>query len=186
MGHRAATLPRGFLSPWSSQSPCLVSAVKHSYGPKLFLALAFALTLALKLLLYREEPASADSEVIGETVAAFLVQHGFESRLEKRFGTVLIHANAGKCRMLISEAAPQGWNRSSIELRAKPVGRLSYVFDGAVYARAPFLAPVLDEYWTRVRIKLGFSPTPHPVLAVAASDDCTVSELPWWELGVLS
>ena len=52
MGHRAATLPRGSLSLWSSQSPCLVSAVKHSYGPKLFLAVALALTLALKLLLY--------------------------------------------------------------------------------------------------------------------------------------
>jgi len=150
------------------------------------LAFAFALTLALKLLLYREEPPPADSDVIAETVAAFLVQQGFESRLEKRFSTVLIHANAGKCRMLISEAAPQGWNRSSIELRAKPVGRLFYVFDGAVYAHEPFFSPLLDEYWARVRIKFGFSPKPHPVLAVAASDDCTVSELPWRDLGVLS
>jgi hypothetical protein len=163
-----------------------VSAVRHSYGPKLFLALAFALTLALKLLLFHGEPAPADSEVIGETVAAFLVQHGFESRLEKRFGSVLIHANAGKCRMLISEAAPQGWNRSSIELRAKPVGRLSYIFDGAVYAHEPFLMPLIDEYWARVRMKLGFSPKAHPVLAVAASDDCMVKELPWRDLAVLS
>ena len=161
-------------------------AVKHSYGPKLFLAAALALTLALKLLLYHREPAPADAEVLGEAVAAFLLQHGFESRLEKRFGSVFIHANAGKCRMLISEAAPQGWDRSSIELSAKPVGRLTYVFDGAVHAHQPFLAPMLDEYWMRVRIKMGLSPNHHPVLAVAASDDCAVNALPWWELGVLS
>jgi hypothetical protein len=55
--------------------------------------------------------------------------------------------------MLITEAAPQGWDRSSIELLAKPVGRLTYVFDGAVHAHEPFLAPMLDEYWTRARIK---------------------------------
>ena len=88
--------------------------------------------------------------------------------------------------MLISEVAPQGWNRSSIELWAKPVGRLTYVFDGAVHAHQPFLAPMLDQYWMRVRIKMGLSPNRHPVLAVAASDDCAVDALPWWELGVLS
>ena len=161
-------------------------AVKHSYAPKLFLAAALALTLGLKLLLYHGEPAPADAEVLGENVAAFLVHHGFESRLEKRFGSVFIHAIAGKCRMLISEAVPQGWNRSSIELLAKPLGRLNYVFNGAVHAQQPFLVPMLDEYWMRVRIKMGLSPNRHPVLAVAASDDCAVNALPWWELNVLS
>ena len=161
-------------------------AVKHSYGLKLFLAVALALTLGLKLLFYHREPAPADPEVLGEAVAAFLLHHGFESHIEKRFGSVFIHANAGKCRMLISKAVPQGWDQSSIELLAKPVGRLTYVFDGAVHAHQPFLAPMLDEYWTRVRIKMGQSPNRHPVLAVAASDDCALNTLPWWELGVLS
>ena len=160
-------------------------AVKHSHGPKFFLAVALALTLALKLLLYRE-PAPADDDVLGKTVAAFLLQHGFESRLDKRVDGVFIHANAGKCRMLISEAVPQGWNRSSIELWAKSVGRLTYVFDGAVHVNAPFLVPMLDEYWTRVRIKMGVSPNRHPILAVAASDDCAVEALPWWKLVVRS
>jgi hypothetical protein len=88
--------------------------------------------------------------------------------------------------MLISEAAPQGWDHSRVELRAKPVGRLSYVFDGAVYANEPFLAPMIDDYWARVRVKMGLSPNRHPVLAVAASDGCTIKTLPWWELGTLS
>jgi hypothetical protein len=163
-----------------------VSVVKHSYAPKLFLAVALALTLALKMLLYNQGPAPADAEVLGETVAAFLLQHGFESNLEKRFDSVFIRVNAGKCRMLISEAAPQGWDRSRLELLAKPVGRLTYVFDGAVHAHQPFLAPMLDQYWMRVRLRLGLSSNRHPVLAVAASDDCAVDALPWSELGVLS
>ena len=73
-----------------------MSVVKHSYAPKLFLAVALALTLALKMLLYNQGPAPADAEVLGEAVAAFLLQHGFESNLEKRFDWVIVHANAGK------------------------------------------------------------------------------------------
>jgi hypothetical protein len=156
------------------------------YGPKHFIAAAFVLTLGLKLLLYHGETAPTDPEVLGEAIASFLLQHGFESRIEIKFGGVSVHANAGKCRMLIREAAPQGWNRSGIELQAMRVGRLSYVFDGAVYEHEPFLAPVIEEYWTRVRFKMGLSPSRHPVLAVAASDDCAINALPWQELGTLS
>jgi hypothetical protein len=121
-----------------------------------------------------------------EAVASFLLQHGFESRLEKKFDRAFVRANAGKCRVLITEVAPQGWDRSSIELLASRLGRLSYVFDGAVHEREPFLAPMIDKYWTLVRIKMGLSPNRHPVLAVAASDDCSINALPWRELGTLS
>jgi hypothetical protein len=159
--------------------------VKH-FGPKHLLAAAFVLTLGLKLLLYHGEAPPAEPEALGEAVSSFLLQHGFESRLEKKYDQVLVYANAGKCRMLIGEAAPQGWNRSSIEIRAKPVGRLSYVFDGTVHEHEPFLGPLVDEYWTRVRFKMGLSASRHPVLAVAASDECTINALPWWELSVLS
>ena len=158
--------------------------MKH-YGLKLSLAAAFALTLGLKLLLYHRD-APGDPEVLGEAVSSFLLQHGFETRLEKKLDQVLVHANAGKCRILIREAAPQGWDRSNIEFSAKPVGRLNYVFDGTVHDHEPFLVPMIDEYWTRVRIKMGLSPSHHPVLAVAASDDCAIKALPWWELGVVS
>jgi hypothetical protein len=37
-----------------------------------------------------------------------------------------------------------------------------------------------------LRVKLGLSPNYHPVLAVAASDECAINALPWWELGRLS
>jgi hypothetical protein len=159
--------------------------VKH-YAPKLFLAAAFALTLGSKLFFYHQGSAPTDPEMLGKTLTSFLLQRGFESRLERRFGQVLVHAKRGSCRMLIREAVPQGWNRSSIELQAKPVGRVRYVFDGAVYQHEPFVAPVMDEYWTMVRIKMGLSPSRHPLLAVAASDDCAINALPWWELGILS
>jgi hypothetical protein len=183
MDHLAARLLHGSPWFWSSQSRCSVSGVKH-YRLKLFFAAALALTLALKLLLNQRE--APDPALFGETVASFLSRHGFESHLEKGFGQVLIQANAGKCRMLITEAAPQGWNRDAIELRSKPVGQLSYIFDGAIHKRVPFVAPMVDEYWTRVRIKMGLNPSRHPVLAVAASDDCSINALPWWELGTLS
>ena len=158
--------------------------MKH-YVLKLALVAAFALTLGLKLLLPREEPAAVP-EVFGEAVAAFLAEHGFEPRVERSFGHVLIYANSGKCRMLISKAEAHGWNRSSIEIKAQSTGRLTYVFDGALYEHEPFLVPVIDEYWTHLRSKMGLSPNYHPVLAVAASDHCYINALPWRELGVLS
>jgi hypothetical protein len=150
------------------------------------LVTALVLTLALKLVVYQGQPVPADPETLSRAVSAFLLQHGFEPRLEKRFGIVFIEANAGKCRMLISQTAPQGWDRSGIELQAKAVGRLSYVFDGAVYANEPFLAPMIDDYWARVRFKMGLTSSRHPILAVAASDDCTINALPWWELSTRS
>jgi hypothetical protein len=165
--------------------------VKH-YGVKLFFAAALALTLGLKLLLYHQEllyhrePTPADPDSLGEAVASFLVQHGFEAHVEKRLGQDFVHANAGKCRVLIGQAIPQ--TSGIIELLAKPVGRLSYVFDGAVYEHEPSPASVLiGEYWTRVSIKMGLSPNHHRrVLAVAASNDCAIHALPWRELGTLS
>ena len=39
--------------------------------------------------------------------------------------------------MLLSEVVPQGWDRSGMELLAKQVGRLSFIFDGAVYDLRP-------------------------------------------------
>jgi hypothetical protein len=163
-----------------------VLAVKRSCGTKLFLAGALVLTLAVKLFAYRHESVSTDPEVLTRAVSSFLLRHGFESHVEKRFGIVFIHANAGECRVLIREAVPQGWDHSSIEMGAKSVGRLSYVFDGTVYTREPFVAPMLQEYWTRARFKMGLSPNRHPLLAVAASNDCTIDTLPWWELAVQS
>jgi hypothetical protein len=163
-----------------------VLAVKHLCGPKLFLAAAFVLAVALKLIVHQQQAVSAYPEDTSGAVNSFLLHHGFDSRLEKRFGVVVIDANAGKCRMLIREAAPQGWDNSSIELMAKVVGKLSYVFDGAVYVQQPFLAPMIEQYWTWARFKMGFGSSRHPMFAVAASDDCAIDELPWSELGVLS
>jgi hypothetical protein len=163
-----------------------VWAVKH-YGVKLFFAAALALTLGLKLLLAHREfldrPELPRADSLGEAAASFLVQHGFESRVEKRlYGQFIVHANSGKCRMLITEA---GWNTGTVELFAKPAAlRLSYVFDGAVHEHEPSPASVLiEEYWTRVSIKMGLSPNHHRrVLAVAASNDCAINTLPWREL----
>jgi hypothetical protein len=158
--------------------------VKH-YGLKLALLAAFALTLGLKLLLH-DHGQTAAPERLGEAVAAFLAQHGFEPRVEKSFGHVLVYANSGKCRMLISKAEAHGWDRSSIEMKAQSMGRLNYVFDGALYEHEPYLAPVINEYWTHLRNKLGLIPNYHPVLAVAASDDCAINSLPWWEIGMIT
>jgi hypothetical protein len=170
----------------------LVLAVKH-YGVKLFFVAALAVTLGLKLLFAHPEllyhgTLSTASELSVETVASFLLHHGFESRVEKnRFGNVFVQASAGKCRMMIVEADKRGSTSGTIELLAKPIGRLRYVFDGAVHEHQQSLASVIiDDYWARLSIKMGLSPSHQRMLAVAASDDCSINTLPWRELGSLS
>ncbi len=157
--------------------------MKH-YGLKLFFAAAVALTLALKV--NQGMPAPADPELFENAVAWFLGQHGFASSLETRSRWVFVQAKSENCRMLIREAEPHGWDNSRIEFLTKEVGQVKYVFDGVVYEHEPFPAPVIGQYWAILRSKMGLSPNRHPVLAVAASDDCQIDRLPWRELSILS
>lgn len=163
-----------------------MSAVKRSHGLKLLLAAALVATLGLKLVLYDRGTAAADPEDLGAAITRFLNKAGFEPHVETRYGRVFIYADNGNCRMLISETTPQGWDKSSNEMWAKAVGRLSYIFAGAVHADEPFIAPMLDRWWMWVRLKMGLSANRHPLLAVAASEDCAINALPWWELAVQS
>ena len=122
------------------------------------LASLLALTLAIKVTLtLGGKPPPVDSEV-GATVVAFLVQHGFDARFENKFGSVMITRKRRAVPNVDQRSSAARLDRDLIQSRAKPIGQLTYIFDGVLYAEQPFLAPMLNEYWSRVRIKFGLVP----------------------------
>ena len=44
----------------------------------------------------------------------------------------------------------------------------------------------LSHYWTRLQQKLGLDTVSNPVLAVVASESCSLDTLPWKEIAELS
>jgi hypothetical protein len=159
--------------------------VRYSLAPKVFLALALALTLSLKVMVRDTENQKAHLTV-QNSVVAFLARHQFQSH-----GTPdgsRIYATSGDCRLLVSEMVPQGWNLDSINTMGTLEGRLSFVFKGVVYTDHPvsITRTTLSHYWTRLQQKMGLDASWNPVLAVVASDGCSLDALPWKEIAELS
>ena len=158
--------------------------MSYSLAPKVFLALAIALTVSLKVVVRDAENQSAPLAV-QDSVIAFLTRHQFQTN-----GTPdgsRIYAASGDCHLLIREVIPQGWNLDRIKRIDAEEGRLSFVFKGVVYTDQPISigSTTLSHYWTRLQQKLGLNGVSYPVLAVAASESCSLDALPWKEIAEL-
>ena len=159
--------------------------MRYSLAPKVFLALAIALTVSLKVMVRDTETQNAHLAV-QDAVVAFLTRHQFQSHGMPDGRRV--YAASGNCRLLIREMIPQGWNLDSIKTLDTQEGRLSFVFKGMVYTDQPINIgnTTLTHYWTRLQQKLGLDSVSNPVLAVVASESCSLDALPWKEIAELS
>jgi hypothetical protein len=159
--------------------------VRYSLAPKVFLALAIALTVSLKVMVRDTENQNAHLAV-KDSVVAFLTRHRFQSHGMPDGSR--IYAASGDCRLLIEEMIPQGWNLDSIKTLDTQDGRLSFVFKGMVYTDQPISigSTTVSHYWTRLQQKLGINTVSNPVLAVVASESCSLDALPWKEIAELS
>ena len=159
--------------------------MRYSLAPKVFLALAIALTVSLKVMVRDTETQNAHLAV-QDAVVAFLTRHQFQSHGMPDGRRV--YAASGNCRLLIREMIPQGWNLDSIKTLDTQEGRLSFVFKGMVYTDQPINIgnTTLTHYWTRLQQKLGLDSVSNPVLAVVASESCSLDTLPWKEIAELS
>jgi hypothetical protein len=158
--------------------------VSYSLALKVFLALAIALTVSLKVMVRDTENQNAHLAV-HDAVVAFLTRHQFQSHGMPDGSR--IYAASGDCRLLIREMIPQGWNLDSIKTLDSQEGRLSFVFKGMVYTDQPINIgnTTLTHYWTRLQQKLGLDSVSNPVLAVVASESCSLDALPWKEIAEL-
>jgi hypothetical protein len=144
------------------------------------LGVALTVTVPLKFLV---SPVAARSERLDIPISAFLLAHGLQPRVEARISGPVVHATSDDCRMLIMEMEPRGTNLDRIDSAGKAVGSpVVFVFEGVVYREPPVRRTLLKYYWSRLEQRLGFKGRLEPVLAVAASEKCSVERLPWADI----
>lgn len=159
--------------------------MRYSVGPKVFLALMLALTLSLKFTLRDRTTANENGHLtVQDSVIAFLTRHQFQS--DSTPDGKRIDAVSGDCRLVIRQIIPQGWDLDGVKTIGAQEGQLSFIFKGLVYTDLPLRSTILSHYWTRLQQKMGLNASSNPVLAVAASDSCSLDALPWREIAELS
>jgi len=95
----------------------------------------------------------------------------------------VISAHSGDCDLQIREALPH--KVDSIKTLAASEGQLAFVFKGEMYPDYPEIKARIDHRWTRLQQMVGLAVGWHPVVAVAASDGCSIRALPWTEIATL-
>jgi len=149
-------------------------------APKLLLALVLILTVVPKILSkvgndFR--PPEAETRTI-----AFLSHNGFEAHGEQRRFGRLVYASSGECRLRVLEVDASGASRDSVRLMAAPADRIIFVFDGKVYSDQPMVLTFLWSSWTSFQNRIGLPASPKVILGIAASQACSLEELPWREI----
>jgi hypothetical protein len=155
------------------------------FGGTLFVAL-LGLSLLLKIpgSLNQKELTPSD---VGGPVSAFLKSNGFQTEASTSDEDLfLISATAGKCRLLVALASPQGWHRYVLRQLAPEDGKVLFLFNGKSYRDQPVLLTRSYDYWSRLLRFLGGNPTPRPVYGVVGSPDCPMDSMPWDQLAGVS
>jgi hypothetical protein len=155
-------------------------------APKLLL-LGFALALTLvpkalpKFQLDNASPAQAEAAAEIRMVA-FLSRNGFKALAEERKFGRLVQATSGNCRLRLVEVDPNGSTRDKVRLITRRDDRAAFIFNGVIYADQPMVRTALSYSWTRLLNRIGVATPQKLVLGVAASDGCSLEQLPWNEM----
>lgn len=128
-----------------------------SLGPKVVLAMS---------------PAASHRPLSTSVLAARIERSDFDivGTNEPR-GLPSVEARSGGCDILVTRAAPQGWNRSIVREMAG-ARRLTYVYDGELYDDHPVLRTNLRFYWELMKRRSGLESHMPAVLAVTWGDGC--------------
>ena len=77
---------------------------------------------------------------------------------------------------------PNGSSRDTVRLMATPADRIVFIFDGQVYSDQPMVLTFLWSSWTSLQNRIGLPASPKVILGIAASQACSLEELPWREI----
>ena len=160
-GH-ATQDPPGDLGPGMTLRPALSGLA----------VLVLAVSLSLKLLITAEDVLTSKSSLNPSETAAVLERDGYEVTGSNTDNDLIsVRAVAGRCSIMVAEAAPLGWHRSIIAQLAAG-HQLFYIFGGRIYPEQPLVLTSLHHYWNRLRRYVGLTGVNRPVLAVVASPAC--------------
>ncbi len=138
------------------------------------------LTFSLKVVVTRTQSRPEQLDLMVRTqIAAFLARHGFQP---DPAGWIGVAAHSGKCQLLVTEVAYQGWHRDSVRRLASQEDQLVFYFRGHMYPDQPIWLTQLAGYSARALRNLGLNARSDPVLGIVASPACNLDALPWQDL----
>ena len=126
-----------------------------------------------------------EPERLQQGIVAFLNQNGFAVAPFDAAEGPFIQATAPGCRLGVTEALPQGWNRDGLRLLLPNGDRLFFVYDETIYSELPTLRTAIRYQITRLARAVRIDAPWMPSLAVTASSGCDAEHLPWAELAAV-
>jgi hypothetical protein len=129
--------------------------------------------------------AKGDQQLFAATTAKMLAGQGFATRLERRPGGIVIHAQRGDCRITLRDYPIAGTYAATIAEQARAIGTLSFAYRGALLATPPKAEPITADYLRRIKQRLRLASVREPVVAIAAGRPCEVRAMPWNRLASL-
>jgi hypothetical protein len=151
--------------------------VNFSPAFKWFIILLIPLTLGWKLAEGEQTPHESKINIV-----EFLSRQKFDITKRIVAGMPVIDATAGACRMIVVEAAPDGWMRDFIHHILDSTEHQFTVFRGNIYTEQPTWLTLTDHWWSKSLRKLGLARSDAPVITVSATESCDAERLPWDEL----
>lgn len=118
-----------------------------------------------------------------DRAGSFLESHGFKldkSPADRDF--FLLSGATGDCQVLVAAVSPQGWHTDIVRKLVPSRSNLLFIYRGQAYSEQPVLITAFNDYIFRFFRMLGAHPRMSPILAVVASPECKVEELPWTEI----
>lgn len=130
--------------------------------------------------------ASPDQKLFAERLESTFKLAGLQPRNRALFSTgITVLASGGLCVVWATEYTPYGTMADVIAQHGRSVGKLRYVYKSLVYERPPSVKPLLAFYWWRELKRIGIDAPRYPIVAIAASDGCDLSLLPWINLAAM-
>jgi hypothetical protein len=161
-------------------------AVRSSRGAKLLLGGLLLGSIGLKVSDALPADGAQPNAVVRVQLHNFLVRHGFAEQPTEISKPVTVSGLSGSCRLVIINAAPQGWHQDMPGRFAMETDQVFFIFRSERYQHQPVWFTRADFYLRLPAAYVGFHVPIHLVLGVVASADCDVGKLHWEELTSLS
>jgi hypothetical protein len=150
------------------------------------LAGVLVLSLGGKLASNGTAPAP-DHRHIATRLSEVLEAAGFQVQARSDLlGSIAVSARRSGCRIWVVEYSPHATSAAVITGEAAATGRLTYLYGGRTFDRAPTAAPLLAFYWWREVRRIGLPASRRPVVARAASPSCNLSNIAWAQLATVA
>jgi hypothetical protein len=142
--------------------------------PGLLIA-ALALTLGLKLVVFRQVYARPDDPAHAQAMVSLLTAEGFKVETRPMMARLALTGHRSGCKVAATRIDGRGHGRDRFLVAWAERGPVSYYYRGATYASFPRVRPLLEEQFWRLLQPLTGGGSFRPVIAFARSEDCPVA-----------